>query len=116
MRSKDPLLVFLVEMKAGTSRGKGIQNKLEYMQDITVPSDGKSGGLAMLWQLLEVLRAQHDLSWIVFGDFNEIVYPNEKLGRLNRDAKQMEDFRECLSRYGLFYLGFIGQRFTWCNG
>ena len=43
-------MVFLVEMKAGTSRGKGIQNKLEYMQDITVPSDGRSGGLAMLWK------------------------------------------------------------------
>ena len=96
------------------------------MQGIIVPSDGRSGGLAMLWkegtnvgfkscsnshidmviregatsiswqatrfysqpkmnkrfiswQLLEVLRAQHDLSWIVFRDFNKIAYPNEKL-------------------------------------
>ena len=50
MRTKKPLLVFLSEMKAGTSRIKGIQNKLDYTQGITVPSDGRSGGLAMLWR------------------------------------------------------------------
>lgn len=27
----------------------------------------------------------------------------------------MKGFRECLSRCGLFDLGFVGQRFTWCN-
>ena len=98
---------------------KGIRNKLEYTQGITVPSDGKSGGLAMTWkkgsdirlrscsnsyidvevhsslapipwratgfyghpdigkcfiswQLLEFLKNQYTMSWIVFGDFNEI--------------------------------------------
>ena len=50
MRTKDPLLVFLSETKAGVSRIKGIQNKLDYTQGITVPSDGRSGGLAMLWR------------------------------------------------------------------
>lgn len=28
----------------------------------------------------------------------------------------MEGFQECLSRCGLLDLGFVGQRFTWCNG
>ena len=28
----------------------------------------------------------------------------------------MEVFRECLSDYGLIDLGFVGQRFMWCNG
>ena len=27
----------------------------------------------------------------------------------------MEGFRECLSDCGLIDLGFVGQRFTWCN-
>ena len=40
VRSKDPLLVFLTETKAGISRIKGIQTKLEYTQGIAVPSDG----------------------------------------------------------------------------
>nr|POE60431.1 hypothetical protein CFP56_45632 [Quercus suber] len=28
----------------------------------------------------------------------------------------MKDFRECLSRCGLFDLGYVGQRYTCCNG
>ena len=50
VRAKDPILVFLSETKAGKNRIKGIQNKLEYSQGITVQSDGRSGGLAMLWR------------------------------------------------------------------
>ena len=55
------------------------------------------------------------MPWIVFGDFNEIVYSHEKSRGLARDSKQMANFRDCLDRCGLFDLGFVGQRFTWCN-
>lgn len=50
VRTKDPLLVFLTETKTMESKMKGIINKLEYTQGITVPSDGKSGGLVMMWK------------------------------------------------------------------
>ena len=50
VRSKDPLLVFLTETKIGESKMKGVRNKLEYTQGISVPSDGQSGGLAMMWK------------------------------------------------------------------
>ena len=53
---------------------------------------------------------------MVFGDFNEIVHLEEKLGWLDRDANQIRNFRECLGRYGLLDLGFVGQSFMWCNG
>ena len=68
------------------------------------------------WQLLETLRDQCEMPWVVFGDFNEITHQQEKIGWLERDVNQMESFRECLSRCGLFDLGFVGQNFTWCNG
>ena len=29
---------------------KGFQNKIEYTEGIVVPSDGKNGGLAMIWK------------------------------------------------------------------
>ena len=163
VKARDPLLVFLAETKARESRLKGVRNKIGYTQGITVPSDGRSGGLALMWregtdidfkgcsnshidvvvngvsastqwratgfygnpdartrfiswQLLEILKEQSTLPWIVFGDFNEILHPGEKIGGLDRDAKQMEDFRECLSRCGLLDLGFFGQHHTWCNG
>jgi len=37
-------------MKATVSKIKGIQNKIDFTQGITVPSDGRSGGLALLWR------------------------------------------------------------------
>ena len=50
VRSKDPLLVFLTETKTGESKMKGIRNKLEYTQGTSIPSDGQSGGLTMMWK------------------------------------------------------------------
>lgn len=163
VKEKDPVLVFLSETKAGVGRIEGIQNKINFMQGIVVPSDGRRSGLALLWkegmavtskscshsdidvivreesattpwratgfyghpdigkrpsswQLLKTLRDQCSLSWVVFGDFNEITHQDEKMGWMERDVNQMKGFRECLSRCGLFDLGFVGQRFTWCNG
>ncbi|XP_050258890.1 uncharacterized protein LOC126703871 [Quercus robur] len=163
VKKGDPVLVFLAETKASQRRIKGLQRKLGLTQGITVLSDGRSGGLAMLWKegadvrfkscsnshidmvvcegngalpwratgfyghpdagmrpiswnLLELLNRQCNMPWVVFGDFNEILNSDEKLGWLERDARQMECFRECLSNCGLFDLGFVGQRFTWCNG
>ena len=47
---KNPILVFLSETKASLSKMKGFQNKIDYMEGIMVPSDGKSGGLTMIWK------------------------------------------------------------------
>ena len=48
VKSKNPILVFLMETKAGVNWIKGLQPKLELTQGISVPSDGRSGNLAML--------------------------------------------------------------------
>lgn len=64
------------------------------------------------WELLRTLKNQSLLPWVVFGDFNEIIHQEEKLGWLERDADQMRIFRECLNLCGLIDLGFMGQRFT----
>nr|POE92664.1 hypothetical protein CFP56_35207 [Quercus suber] len=50
VKSKRSILVFLMEMKASSSKVKEIQNKLELTQGISVPSDGPSRGLEMLWK------------------------------------------------------------------
>ena len=163
VRSKNPTLVFLAETKAQLSRIKRLQHKLELTQGIVVPSDGRSGGLALLWKestmvhfkscshthidvvvmeddgggpwratgfyehpdtgmcssswdLLKTLHSQAMLPWVVFGDFNEILHVDEKLGWKERDLNQIKAFRESLNVCGLFDLGFIGQRYTWRNG
>ena len=50
VKDTDPVLVFLSETKANWNRMKGIQRKLNFTQGIIVPSNGRSGGLAMLWK------------------------------------------------------------------
>ncbi|KAL4602602.1 hypothetical protein ACB092_10G064800 [Castanea dentata] len=50
VRTRNPLLVFLAETKASASQIKGIQTKLNFTQGIVVPSDGRSGSLALLWK------------------------------------------------------------------
>ena len=50
VKEMDSMLVFLFEMKVGVGRIKGIQNKLNFTQGIVVPSDGRSGGLALIWK------------------------------------------------------------------
>lgn len=139
VKARDPLLVFLAETKTGENRMKGVRNKIGYTQGIMVPSDGRSGGLAMMWkegtkiclksfsnshinvvvngdsapspwratgfygqpdvgkrciswQLLEALKEQCTMLWVVFGDFNEISHSDEKCGGPDRDAKQMAEF------------------------
>ena len=68
------------------------------------------------WELIKTLHAQASLPLVIFGDFNEIVHPDEKLGWRDREASQMEAFREIVSCCGLIDLGFVGQKYTWCNG
>ena len=46
----DLILVFLAETKAKQRRIKELQSMLGLTQGIPVPSDGWSGGLAMLWK------------------------------------------------------------------
>ncbi|KAK4567946.1 hypothetical protein RGQ29_003635 [Quercus rubra] len=67
------------------------------------------------WELLKVLKVQNHFSWIFFGDFNKISHLDKKFRGPDRDARQMREFRDCLNRCGLFNLGFVGQRYTWCN-
>lgn len=60
------------------------------------------------WQLIEALHAQCVMPWVVYGDFNKILHLNEKLGWKERDANQIREFRENLSKCGLVHLGFVG--------
>ena len=50
VKEKDLMLVFLSKTKVGVGRIKGIQNKLNFTQGIVVPSDGRSGRLALIWK------------------------------------------------------------------
>lgn len=67
------------------------------------------------WNLIRSLCRMEEKTWLVFGDFNEIPYQNEKLGGRNRPDKQMHDFIFVLTNYALRDLRFGGAMYTWCN-
>ncbi|KAH1130140.1 hypothetical protein J1N35_001518 [Gossypium stocksii] len=54
-----------------------------YMQDKTT-----------LWNLLRSLSKEQNFPWLVYGDFNEIMYSFEKIGGQPREEKRMEAFRD----------------------
>ena len=67
------------------------------------------------WGLLQTLSHRFNLPWICMGDFNEILFANEKMGWLDRPERQMQGFRDALDYCHLKDLGFNGFPYTWCN-
>ncbi|KAA3475478.1 reverse transcriptase [Gossypium australe] len=68
------------------------------------------------WNLLRQLSGDHNIPWIVLGDFNNIASSFEKRGGLLRSERQMLDFRTALEECNLIDLGFIGSWFMWERG
>ena len=51
-------------------------------------------------------------SWLVFGDFDEILWNYEKSGSCLRREALINDFRDTLEECGLDDLGYMGSWFT----
>jgi hypothetical protein len=68
-----------------------------------------------MWDILRSLRTLSDLPWLVIGDFNEALWPEEHFSNTPRPASQMDAFREVLSDCNLLDLGFAGLPYTYDN-
>ena len=67
------------------------------------------------WDCLQNLAMNISLLWILLGDFNDMIFEEEKLGGLPVNRTRIAAFRNCLDKCGLIDLGFYGPRFTWTN-
>ncbi|KAK9734769.1 hypothetical protein RND81_04G162300 [Saponaria officinalis] len=67
------------------------------------------------WQLLRDIKGYSNLPWLVIGDFNQILFEEEKRGSAPRSQRDMDDFREALDDCGLKDIGYLGDTFTWWN-
>ncbi|MBA0767005.1 hypothetical protein Gotri_015986 [Gossypium trilobum] len=68
------------------------------------------------WHLLQDLGKDQSLSWLVCGDFNEIIYSYENKEGALCNEKRIEEFQQMLSDCQLEDLGFEGPWFTWEQG
>lgn len=68
------------------------------------------------WDLLQNLRGQSSLPWVVLGDFNDLFCQFEKRGPHVHPNSLIQRFNDALQDCNLFDLGMLGNRFTWERG
>ncbi|XP_021771467.1 uncharacterized protein LOC110735585 [Chenopodium quinoa] len=68
------------------------------------------------WSLLKNLYNSYEYPVVFFGDFNEILTEDEKVGGVPRAERCMDGFREAMDSMGVRDLGFKGCKFTWQRG
>ena len=64
---------------------------------------------------LKVLADRHNLPWAVMGDFNDVVYGEEKWGGNGVCRRRVEEYTGYMNYCNLIDLGFTGLKFTWTN-
>ena len=67
------------------------------------------------WSEVKGVRQRWAQPWCVFGDFNVVRFPSERLG-CSRLSSTMIDFSDFIEDLSLVNLPLHGGRYTWCNG
>lgn len=65
------------------------------------------------WGMLVSLKERSNLPWCVIGDFNDMMYEDEKRGGNKQPHYLLTGFTETLELCQLRDLGFVGEKFTW---
>lgn len=68
-----------------------------------------------LWDRLSDLRPANSAAWCCLGDFNEILFQEDKDGVRPPNQLQIDVFRNFVDGNTLIDLDLKGSRFTWCN-
>lgn len=66
--------------------------------------------------MLRELPRDNELPWLVLGDFNDVLFANEKQGGRLRDERNMTAFKTVLDECNLLDIGYQGPCFTWEQG
>uniref|UniRef100_A0A2N9H633 CCHC-type domain-containing protein n=1 Tax=Fagus sylvatica TaxID=28930 RepID=A0A2N9H633_FAGSY len=69
----------------------------------------------ILWRNLSIIAANHDLPWVMIGDFNDIMSSEEKWGGNVPSHTRISEYRDCMNKCNMIDLGFSGPKYTWSN-
>lgn len=69
----------------------------------------------ILWSNLSLVAQLHNMSWLLLGDFNEVLTGEDKFGGRSINLNKALDFKDCLDSCNLLDLGFSGPKYTWSN-
>lgn len=67
------------------------------------------------WELLHRLSQVDSGPWICYGDFNEILFVDERSRPRFQSAGQIYEFQRAIGDCHLMPLDFVGYPFTWTN-
>ena len=67
----------------------------------------------ILWERLQRIALNRDEPWLMCGDFNEILHPNDKKGGRVRENWSLVDFRNTVKICQVSDLPFKGNNMTW---
>ncbi|XP_060200074.1 uncharacterized protein LOC132628293 [Lycium barbarum] len=81
----------------------------------TIYAKSRSAGRVQLWEHMRAFAYAINHPWMMCGDFNCIVSPEEKYGGTPHKLSKSLDFIECITDCGLADMGHSGNTFTWCN-
>ncbi|KAK8309653.1 hypothetical protein V6Z11_D02G136800 [Gossypium hirsutum] len=136
----NPDIVFLCEIKMHSNNFSYIRNICRIAGSLVVNSEGRSGGLAILWKdgvdvsIQKYFKHQMDLlvrmenhnntrftgssdreDWVVGGYFNAIISDTEKEGGWRKPRVTMEDFKDVIEELSLVDIKTNKDWFTWVN-
>lgn len=68
------------------------------------------------WGLLRHLANSDDRPWVVIGDFNDLLNPEDKGGRVAHPQRLFRGFGEVVQDYHISDIHLSGYKFMWSRG
>uniref|UniRef100_A0A803P9I3 Reverse transcriptase domain-containing protein n=1 Tax=Cannabis sativa TaxID=3483 RepID=A0A803P9I3_CANSA len=90
----------------------GTSNTFQVLEQLDKGIENGQIGRRILWQNLKDLVIKD--AWLVLGDFNEILYKEERI-RVRARYKEAREFHECVEMCHWEDVKYIGNYFTWSN-
>ena len=96
------------------ANGRGLMTGFFWM-GTSVYSPTLEGIRNGFWEELALIQHRWGSPWCLFGDFNTVCFPRERLGS-NQFNPAMIAFSDFINSANLIDLPLEGGLFTWCNG